>query len=361
MLRRRARRGRRRLGAAAGPHALSADFRAWVIENALAGVPRLTLIRTLIEGGVPPRLACAEVDALLASPALPVAAAFHRRADQLELLARLLREAGLQDTRGGAIERRPTITADEFFDHHFARSRPVVLTAFLEDWPARARWSPEDFRARFGDVEIEIMDGRDADPEPDRNFEAHRRAVRLGDYVDRITTAGATNDAYMVAHNKALQRTALRALLDDLRPPADMFDPARIAGGVSLWLGPAGTRTPLHHDTTNNLFCQLHGRKRFQLVSPLETALLEGARGFYAGVRADEIGATPGLSGITVHEVELGPGEALFLPAGWWHEVTALSVSISASVMHFRRPNDISWYRPGAVSAAAPGAGPRGG
>lgn len=333
----------------AGPFALSADWRTWVLDNALRGVDRSSLIRTLAENGVPAPLACAEVDALLASPALPACARLRRRAEQLELLARLLRTLHRFAPGEGAIERRATIAAHDFFRDHLAANRPLVLTALTEGWPARARWGPAYFKERFGDLEVEIVADREADPEHDRNFEAHRRVVRMADFIDRLGAAGSSNDFYLVARNKALQRTPLRSLLEDLRPPDDLFDPRRLAGGVSLWIGPAGTLTPLHHDPTNNLFCQIVGRKRLRLVSPLETALFEGARGFYAGVSADEIRARPELEGVVVHEVELAAGEALFIPAGWWHEVRALDVSVSVSLLHFRRPNDYSWYRPGAV------------
>jgi len=43
----------------------------------------------------------------------------------------------------------------------------------------------------------------------------------------------------------------------------------------------------------------------------------------------------------------LWAGEALFLPAGWWHEVTALQTSMHVSLLAFHRPNAFPWYQPG--------------
>ena len=135
-----------------------------------------------------------------------------------------------------------------------------------------------------------------------------------------------------------------RSGLDDVRVDPEWFDPTRLAGGTSFWLGPAGTVTPLHHDTTNILFCQLYGRKELVLVSPLEAALLPEARGFYSTLRADTE-PFPARR----HRLVLAPGEALFLPVGWWHEVRALDVSISFSLLAFRRPNVFDEYQPGFV------------
>ena len=103
--------------------------------------------------------------------------------------------------------------------------------------------------------------------------------------------------------------------------------------------------TPLHHDTSNILFAQLHGRKRFFLAAPTETALLEGAVGVYAGLDPEKPAAS--RADVRFLRVDLEPGEMLFIPVGWWHHVRALDVSVSVALNGFVRPNDFDWYRPG--------------
>ena len=53
------------------------------------------------------------------------------------------------------------------------------------------------------------------------------------------------------------------------------------------------------------------------------------------------------LMDVTVHEVLLHPGEALFIPVGWWHQVLAVDTSISLAFTNFIRRNRFDWYTPG--------------
>ncbi len=104
----------------------------------------------------------------------------------------------------------------------------------------------------------------------------------------------------------------------------------------NMWVGSAGAHTPLHHDYMHNVAMQLDGRKRFTLFAPSDTPYLaretnDARRVNYSQItRPREVNrkrfreyrrATP-------IEVELGPGEVLFLPAFWWHEVETLEPSL---------------------------------
>ena len=330
---------------------LSPDHRAWIVENLLAGVDEEAIVDALAAQLSRAR-ARREVKAVATSPLLAVCARLAKRARQLELVAALGRAHASAEPERTQVERRTTPSADEFFRAYWAAHRPVVLTDVTAKWPALRKWTPAWFRRVLGDATIEITADREADPFYDMNYKAHRKRVRMDRFIDQICAAGTTNDLYMVSHNRTMTRPRFRALLDDVKPPRALFEPLR-ASATSLWIGPAGTLTPLHHDTTNILFCQIYGRKRIELVSPHETALLvDPVHGFYSSVDLDRLAdaSHPALRAMTVKSVVVGPGDALYIPAGWWHRVTSLDVSISFSLLGFRRPNDFDWYRPGHVA-----------
>jgi Cupin-like domain len=325
--------------------ALSDHWRAWVVDNLLHGASRDELVAALVAQDVPPGLAKREVQAIEASPLLACCAQFlierERRDQLLELLVDLRADR--------PIERRESVSADTLFADYWATSTPVVLTETTRDWPARTNWSIASFRRRFGDVTVQVCTRRDADPHCDRNFRDHFEEQRFGDYLDLVERPEPSNDVYMIAHNHTMERPGMRSLLDDVVMDEALFDPAEAIGGCTLWVGPKGTLTPLHHDSTNILFCQIVGRKKLWLLPPWEASLLDDARGFYASFDASSPRRQwpEAHRQARVHELVLEPGEALFLPAGWWHQVRALDASISFSLLNFRRDNRFDDYAPG--------------
>jgi hypothetical protein len=332
---------------------LAPAWREWIAENALRGVAPDALVATLRANGVPSREARARVADVVTSPLLPLARRRERHARRLEMLAALARSAARTALHPTAIERRATIPREEFFDRYYANNVPVVLTGLVSSWPASARWTPAYLKDRFGHVEVQMTTGREGDPDYDINRARHFAPTTLGAFVDRVLAAGESNDFYLIARNHNLAREELQPLFDDVDFAHGYFDRARVRTGSALWFGPAGTVTPLHHDTSNILFAQVYGRKKLCLVAPNETALWRGARAMYADWDPEcpeaEFARRPELRDVLLREVALEPGEALFIPAGWWHHVRALTVSISLAVNAFAQPNAFGWFVPGAV------------
>lgn len=335
---------------------LTRAWRQWVAENLLQGTPANVisdaLAEALAEEGIAAATARAWVDAIDRSPELAAGRAMTRRMRQLEMRARLERALAETADDPGAVPRRPGLDADAFFDEHYASHRPVVIPHYASQWPAMG-WTPESLAERFGSVPVKITADRASDPDYDMHTADHTQVVPLAEFVEMIRAAGPSNDIYMVAQNRVLEDPRMAPLMDDVPFDRRWFT-GRWRKCTALWLGPAGTVTPLHHDTCNILFVQLYGRKRVRLVAPSETSLLDGARAMYAPAGVDP--EDPAIAGdgtrpgsVRVRTVDLGPGDAIFLPVGWWHHVRALDVSISLACTHFVRSNQFDWYRPGSM------------
>jgi hypothetical protein len=328
----------------ASPKVLSSAWRDWLAENLIRGVAPERLRTRLEAEGVPPAEAEARIDELLASPALRVGRAYAAEVERLHSVLALERTIERLSPTPTEIERIEEITADDFYRRYVATSTPVVITGLAHAWPAIERWTPRYFAERFGDVEVTMTDDRESDPFYDARTKEHSRPIRMRDFVARVEAAsGETNDFYLVAQNRNLEKAGLAPLLDDVGFPDGFLDWSRVLGGSALWFGPAGTLTPMHHDQSNILFVQVHGKKSLRLVSPAEARLFHGALSMYAQVDPAS------LENALVKTVELGPGDTLFIPVGWWHEVRAHSVSISLAFSNFARDVSFDWYRPGDV------------
>ncbi len=122
-----------------------------------------------------------------------------------------------------------------------------------------------------GDRPVQVQANRTANPDYERNMAAHAATLGFDAFIDRIVSPGAGNDTYLTAYNSAANAEALSALNADLGfLDAYLTRDAQAPHGM-MWIGPAGTFTPLHHDLTNNLLVQLVGRKVVLMAAPGET------------------------------------------------------------------------------------------
>ena len=84
-------------------------------------------------------------------------------------------------------------------------------------------------------------------------------------------------------------RNAARALgLDDVGTLPPYCDRSRLAALSSLWFGPAGAITPLHHDTLMLMHTQIVGRKRWRFISPLDTPRVYNHVGVFSDVDLEQ-------------------------------------------------------------------------
>jgi len=104
---------------------------------------------------------------------------------------------------------------------------------------------------------------------------------------------------------------------------------------ASIWMGNQ-TRIAAHHDLPDNLACVVAGRRRFTLFPPSQVANLHiGPLDFTPAGQAISLVdfAAPDLERFPRFAVamqhaqvaELEPGDAIFIPSLWWHQVEALA------------------------------------
>jgi ribosomal protein L16 Arg81 hydroxylase len=175
--------------------------------------------------------------------------------------------------------------------------------------------------------------------------ESHKREIKMSEYVHMVHQGGARNDYYMVSRNHFFDRPETQQLYGEVPRFPEYLDHSKGRRTVLFWFAPAGTITPLHHDQMNILIAQIRGRKRFTLISPEQTAYLYNNTSGWADVDCEQpdYSRYPLYRDVRPLRVVLQPGDVLFLPAGWWHHVKALDVSIRVSYINFKFPNQFEW------------------
>jgi hypothetical protein len=325
---------------------LAAEWEAWITENLLRGATHEEVADGLVDEGLSVERARAEVAVVARSPIFRAALPFARESRRLRTYARLDHARWEARPDPTSMPRLPWPGVEAFFEQHWAPGVPAIFTDLVTKWPAMERWSLDRLEARFGDAEVSVTTGRAS--HRDYDIDAAKLATRttLREYVARIRREPVSNDFYMIARNRNAE-DALGGVLEDVVLPEGLCRPD-LAGGAAFWLGPAGTITPLHHDTSNILFCQVVGRKRYRMIAPMEIAVLDGARAMYAAIDPDapDLVRFPWWEHVIVRDFVVGPGDALFIPVGWWHHVLALDVSVSLAINGFLRANRYDWLVP---------------
>ncbi|MFO0709063.1 MAG: cupin-like domain-containing protein [Sandaracinus sp.] len=326
---------------------LAREWEGWIAENLLRGASVRELVDALVDEGLARDDASERVRAIARSPILVASLPFARESRRLRTFARLDHARWAAQPSPTEVPRVAWPGLDAFYERYWAPGTPVIFTDLVTKWPAMERWSLERLEERFGDVEIRIASGREGyGRDYDVDAEKLTTATTMRDYIARIRREPETNDVYMIARNRNV-KDALAGVLDDLVLPEGLFEDD-LTRGSAFWLGPAGTVTPLHHDTSNILFCQVVGRKRYRMIAPLEIAVLDGARAMYAAIDPDapDLLRFPWWEHVIVRDFVVGPGDALFIPVGWWHHVRALDVSVSLAINGFAKPNRYDWLVP---------------
>lgn len=314
------------------------DKRTLIAAALLDGADLPAIRQRLIDGGVSAAAADYELRRAAKDPLFEAATRIRRDLAKsywvLGNYRTLNRQSGDE-----AVPMVDRIDPASFFKDFYFLNRPVKLTGLVDHWPALRLWTLDFLAETVGGSTVELQGQRNSADDYELKKDRHRRRMLMRDVVEAIRTADSTNEFYVTAYNDSTNKQTLSRLWDDLAPVSIL----KHGGGNDgfFWFGPKGTLTPLHHDLTNNLLVQVLGRKRVLLVPPWELERVRNHTHCFSELGPDDLDPA-GQTGPRRLECVIGPGEALFLPIGWWHHVEALDASISMSFTNFPFENDFT-------------------
>ncbi|WOE75735.1 cupin-like domain-containing protein [Alterisphingorhabdus coralli] len=316
------------------------DTRSLLAEALLDGCDEAEMFQRLLAAGMSESKARYELSRAPKDPLFVAAKRLNARLGKRDWTLGIYGKLAAMDDRQTAIPTVDAIDPEQFFREFYYSNRPVKLTGLIDHWPALERWTLDYLEEKVGDAVVELQGDRDSGEDYEIAKTRHTRHVRMADVIRDLRADEVSNDFYITAYNDTTNKQALSALWSDLGDLPLLAEDG-VANGF-FWMGPKGTITPFHHDLTNNLLVQIDGRKHIRMVAAHHVAQMRNHEHCFSQWTAEDFDQAETESNTmpAMLECEIGPGEAIFLPVGWWHHVTGLDRTISMSFTGFARGND---------------------
>jgi len=247
------------------------------------------------------------------------------------------------------------ISPDEFYASYIEANRPVVIEGLMQGWPLWNKWSIDFFRTQLGSQECEVFLEK-------RHRKGKKLNTTLGEYIASFPVRHlallllSTNTLLTLEEIKAKATATggvlpyLRAwyfredhpeLLEDFDEHSreyfpDMFkrvsEPMFQPPFTWIFIGPAGSLTPLHCDIwyTDAWLAQIEGRKQFRFWTPEDSQYVQKGDQF-VDLTEPDMEQFPDCLKPTPLSHTLEPGQVIFIPSKWAHEVKSLDDTLSVT------------------------------
>ena len=228
------------------------------------------------------------------------------------------------------IPREKRITKKDFLRKYVKPQKPVVIEHLIESWPAYDKWSLDYIKEMAGDRTVPLFDDRPISSEFKFN-EPHAK-MKMTEYIE-LLKKGPTSYRIFLYH----LLKEVPALQKDFSFPKIGL---RIIKQVPmLFFGGENSKVFMHYDIdfANILHFHFHGKKRCILFAPNQTKYLYKVP--HALIAREDIDFMnpdfekfPALRNAEGYITELKHGETLYMPEGYWHQMTYLTAGFSMSL-----------------------------
>jgi len=248
--------------------------------------------------------------------------------------------------------------------------QPVLLKGLVGDWPVvrAARESNAAVAALFKQMDTS---GKSANisvlpPAHKGNFFYNDELTGYNFRVDQ-TTVSALLDRLLenAAREDFVTVYAQSLILADYMPDFEADHPLPVLAsstGPRLWLGNR-VRTRTHFDPAHNIACAVAGKRRFTLFPPEQIDnLYPGPFDFAPGgvpvsmvsLESPDLARYPLFARALeqAQYADLEPGDALYVPYGWWHHVQS-QTGFNALVNYWWNEAGADWVPPNIALFAA--------
>ena len=259
-----------------------------------------------------------------------------------------------EDTRLfiGSIRRIETPNTVVFLREYILQSRPVILTDVSTNWRAMKCWDFDYLTNVIKDnmVSIAVTPDGLADAVVNGAFQLpEERTMSFSEFMKKVKNPG-DEIFYLQKQNNCL-REEYPELAKDVPPEISFFSEAlgTEPDAINLWIGGEKSMSSLHRDPYENLYTVIRGQKRFVIYPPTDRVYmkyesfpvvrLKLVNGSWSRVAEPDLESVQWIAKkpeIEPYEVLVNPGETLYLPAGWFHQVYQSDKTIAVNYWYDR-------------------------
>eukprot|EP00730_Choanoeca_flexa_P016258 TRINITY_DN7648_c0_g1_i1.p1 TRINITY_DN7648_c0_g1~~TRINITY_DN7648_c0_g1_i1.p1 ORF type:complete len:443 (+),score=83.35 TRINITY_DN7648_c0_g1_i1:135-1463(+) len=273
---------------------------------------------------------------------------------------------------------------DRFWHEYVLKGKPIVIKGYLSNASLARKWNNTYLRQLYADKRVHVKfapNGQFEGVEPIARWKPAvpfnvpsvvkeqlvrddvvvvrpaTREMTMGELLDYIQTTGNQSATAYLEYTSL--DSSFPELVDDL--PVPRLSSRLTLRHRNIWLSDGRTLGKLHFDPFENILAMVSGSKTVYLISPdnntqlQEGHLVEAQLGYDpttgAFTRSDLHDSTAMVMSPlelddvrnqkSVLECHIGPGDALFMPAYWWHEVQS-----SPDVEDHRNLAINEWFEP---------------
>ncbi len=249
------------------------------------------------------------------------------------------------------------LTRERFEREVLAGYEPVVMRGVTAQWPlvAQGRAGLEAcLQYLMGFDGGQAVDAILARPDPTRAFSYSPELDGFNFTRDKRPCAALFEQLWRYSHFPDPPALAAQsALVAEALPGLEQANPLPLLdAGVAprIWIGNRAT-VPAHFDDSHNIACVAAGRRRFTLLPPQCAPLLYLGPPDYAPTPApmsvvpDLHQADPARFPLVREALaqavvaELAPGDAIYIPPLWFHQVEALAPHLNILMNYWWRPD----------------------
>lgn len=211
----------------------------------------------------------------------------------------------------------------------YTNTRVQVFRGAAKNWACTKKWNFDFFQSEYGNKDVTIYNS-------DGLFEKGEQelcTLKMGEYINKLKNGSKIYLKFspMVHHDSSLKEDFDYKWLDQFAANGSF------GKKTYLFVGGENSSTPIHNALADTVFIQVHGQKKWTFWEPSQRLFLgvrpERRGYFFTHLREKNIDPVkfPLAKYARKFEITLNPGDVVWFPAFYWHQVENPTESIGVA------------------------------